>query len=186
MWQLIKQSQDDGGEEITWRISPVNERLHAMSKHLPEMVKVLADSSRFNSLNFKQCSQKKVLGLAHLFLTISYCLFLCCFFSHFHWYHKQGSPGAAGKLEKWLSSPPTKTVSNSSKCSEGVDCTKSDRKNMVCTFENSSSRNSKNGSQSPFMTPPSLSYCHEKVLVSVFTVFEPKYLDRVLIWGFVL
>lgn len=129
---LIKQSQDDGGEEITWRISPVNERLHAMSKHLPEMVKVLADSSRFNSLNFKQCSQKK------------------------------SSPGAAGKLEKWLSSPPTKTGANSSKHSEGVDCTKLDRKNVDCTFEHSGSKNSKNGSQSPFMTPPSLSYCHEK------------------------
>lgn len=79
----------------------------------------------------------------------------------------QSSPGAAGKLEKWLSSPPTKAVSNSSKCSEGVDCTKLDRKNIVCTFENSGSRNSMNGSQSPFVTPPSLSYCQEKVLVSV-------------------
>ncbi|GMY22919.1 DNA replication ATP-dependent helicase/nuclease JHS1 isoform X2 [Fagus crenata] len=29
---LIKQSQDDGGDEVTWKISPVNERLQAVSK----------------------------------------------------------------------------------------------------------------------------------------------------------
>lgn len=45
---------------MTWRISPVNERLHAMSKHFPGMIKVLAESSRLNSMNFQQCSQKKV------------------------------------------------------------------------------------------------------------------------------
>ncbi|KAL6964901.1 DNA helicase [Sarracenia purpurea var. burkii] len=37
---LIKQSQDDGGDEVTWKISPVNDRLHAVSKHLPEMVRL--------------------------------------------------------------------------------------------------------------------------------------------------
>nr|GLL16611.1 DNA replication ATP-dependent helicase/nuclease DNA2 [Ipomoea trifida] len=30
--KLIKQSQDGGGDEITWRISPVNEQLNALSK----------------------------------------------------------------------------------------------------------------------------------------------------------
>ncbi|XP_050237570.1 DNA replication ATP-dependent helicase/nuclease JHS1 isoform X2 [Mercurialis annua] len=30
---LIKQSQDDGADEITWKISPVNQRLQALSKH---------------------------------------------------------------------------------------------------------------------------------------------------------
>ncbi|CBI16748.3 unnamed protein product, partial [Vitis vinifera] len=34
---LIKQSQDDGSDEVTWKISPVNERLQAMTKkHGPE------------------------------------------------------------------------------------------------------------------------------------------------------
>lgn len=71
--QLIKQSQDDGAEEITWRISPVNERLHAMSKHFPEMVKVLAESSRFNCSNFKQCSQRKVMGSICLLSSVYFC-----------------------------------------------------------------------------------------------------------------
>ncbi|CAH2038530.1 unnamed protein product [Thlaspi arvense] len=35
---LIKQSQDDGGEEITWKISPVNERLRAAAKQVPKMM----------------------------------------------------------------------------------------------------------------------------------------------------
>jgi len=57
---LIKQSQDDAGDEVTWKISPVNERLQAVSKRVPEkMMRVLADSSRLNSLRMKQCSQKK-------------------------------------------------------------------------------------------------------------------------------
>nr|GEW80031.1 DNA replication ATP-dependent helicase/nuclease DNA2 [Tanacetum cinerariifolium] len=45
---LIDQSQDDGGDEITWRISPVNERLHALTKNLVEVRKVLGESSRSN------------------------------------------------------------------------------------------------------------------------------------------
>ncbi|KAL0397452.1 UNVERIFIED_CONTAM: DNA replication ATP-dependent helicase/nuclease JHS1 [Sesamum calycinum] len=56
---LIKQSQDDVIDEVTWKISPVNERLHAMSKHLPGRMRVLADSTRINSMDFQQCSQQK-------------------------------------------------------------------------------------------------------------------------------
>ncbi|OVA14827.1 DNA replication factor Dna2 [Macleaya cordata] len=36
---LIKQSQDDGADEVTWKISPVNERLQAVNKRLPETIK---------------------------------------------------------------------------------------------------------------------------------------------------
>lgn len=61
--QLIKQSQDDGGEEVMWKISPVNERLQAVSKKMPEMIKVLAESSKLNSLYIRQCSQVKVRSL---------------------------------------------------------------------------------------------------------------------------
>lgn len=58
---MIKQSQDDGGDEVTWKISPVNERLQAMTKkHGPEVMRVLGDASRLISLNFRQCSQNKV------------------------------------------------------------------------------------------------------------------------------
>ncbi|OWM91537.1 hypothetical protein CDL15_Pgr024861 [Punica granatum] len=72
---LIKQSQDDGGDEVTWKISPVNERLQAVSKKMPEMIKVLAESSKLNSLYIRQCSQVK------------------------------SAPGPTGKVERWLSSP---------------------------------------------------------------------------------
>ncbi|KAI3764734.1 hypothetical protein L2E82_14747 [Cichorium intybus] len=37
---LIDQSQDDGGDEVTWRISPVNERLHALTKNLVDVRKL--------------------------------------------------------------------------------------------------------------------------------------------------
>ncbi|KAL2337269.1 hypothetical protein Fmac_011715 [Flemingia macrophylla] len=33
---LVRQSQDDGADEITWKISPVNERLQAVSKNSPD------------------------------------------------------------------------------------------------------------------------------------------------------
>lgn len=66
-WQLIKQSQDDGGDEVTWRISPVNERLQAVSKRMPEIIRVLADSSRLKSLTINQCSQKKACLFVNFF-----------------------------------------------------------------------------------------------------------------------
>lgn len=43
---LVKQSQDDAADEITWKISPVNERLQAVSKQMPEVIKALAASSK--------------------------------------------------------------------------------------------------------------------------------------------
>lgn len=63
--QLIKQSQDDGGDEVTWKISPVNERLQAVSKKMPEVVRLLADSSRVNASYIQHCSLDK----ACLFIT---------------------------------------------------------------------------------------------------------------------
>lgn len=44
----MKQSQDDAVNEVTWKISPVNERLLAVSKHTPEVIKALAASSKMN------------------------------------------------------------------------------------------------------------------------------------------
>lgn len=35
---FIKQSQNDEADEVTWKISPVNERLQAISKHMPKMI----------------------------------------------------------------------------------------------------------------------------------------------------
>ncbi|XP_027113474.2 DNA replication ATP-dependent helicase/nuclease JHS1-like [Coffea arabica] len=145
---LIKQSQDDGGDEVTWKISPINERLHSMSKNFPEVVKVLKDSTRFNCLNFQQSSMTKT------------------------------SPSAAGKLEKWLSSPPVKAAENSLTCSDRVSLRKHTGRHIVCKVENLAIRNSENNSeevcsQSPFKTPPSLSYCHDKPHDGVIIHGEP-------------
>ncbi|KAI7740316.1 hypothetical protein M8C21_005296 [Ambrosia artemisiifolia] len=60
---LIDQSQDDGGDEVTWRISPVNERLHALTKNLVDGRKVLKECSRFNVMKFKQSSDDKACNI---------------------------------------------------------------------------------------------------------------------------
>nr|XP_043625334.1 DNA replication ATP-dependent helicase/nuclease JHS1 [Erigeron canadensis] len=59
---LIDQSQDDGGDEVTWRISPVNEKLNALTKNLLEVQvrKVLGESSRFNIMKSKQNFDNKI------------------------------------------------------------------------------------------------------------------------------
>ncbi|GMJ09463.1 jing he sheng 1, embryo defective 2411 [Hibiscus trionum] len=57
---LLKQSQDDAGDEVTWKISPVNERLLAVSKHMPG----LPGSSKNNTFSIHQCSQTKGMNTA--------------------------------------------------------------------------------------------------------------------------
>ncbi|KAK2968501.1 hypothetical protein RJ640_027551 [Escallonia rubra] len=119
---LIKQSQDDGGDEVTWRISPVNERLHAISKHVPKVMRVLADSSRLN-----QCSQSKA-----------------CF------------------------SPPLKAAGKSLIFSNRISLRKVNGDHDMGLHESKENPSDMNDSgvpdgQSPFKTPPSLSYCHDKV-----------------------
>ncbi|KAF8030733.1 hypothetical protein BT93_D0041 [Corymbia citriodora subsp. variegata] len=130
---LIKQSQDDGGDEVTWKISPVNERLQTVSKHMPETIKVLAESSRLNSSYIRQCSQIK------------------------------STREAAGGGGMCLSSP-FKKASGRSCCAnslgvKGVNPDKSTdhegKSSEVITTQVASQR-------SPFQTPPSLSYCHDK------------------------
>ncbi|CAL1401678.1 unnamed protein product [Linum trigynum] len=56
---LIKLTQDDGGDEITWKISPVNDRLQAVSKHLPDSIKTLADASKLASFAIHHCALDK-------------------------------------------------------------------------------------------------------------------------------
>ncbi|VVA90552.1 unnamed protein product [Arabis nemorensis] len=56
---LIKQSQDDGGEEITWKISPVNERLRAAAKQIPKMMDLTENSVGFKSSTIRPCSLDK-------------------------------------------------------------------------------------------------------------------------------
>ncbi|KAM4081953.1 hypothetical protein ACJW30_11G132500 [Castanea mollissima] len=135
---LIKQSQDDAGDEVTWKISPVNERLQAVSKRVPEkMMRLLADSSRLNSLRLKQCSQKKV----------------------------PISPGKAGKVEMWLSSPTRKAAERSlvSLNRVGVKRVNPDEDMDLCGNGSELTSTGVASGQSPFRTPPSLSYCHDKI-----------------------
>ncbi|XP_051146312.1 DNA replication ATP-dependent helicase/nuclease JHS1 [Andrographis paniculata] len=139
---LIKQTQDDGVDEVTWKISPVNERLNAMSKHLPGRIRILADSTRFNSMNLQKCSQV------------------------------QTSPIMSRKLERWLSSPPPKTDKELLICFDKVASRKSNSADDIHCHEKSRPINNNNKSairstQSPFSTPPSLSFCHNKDLDDV-------------------
>ncbi|XP_030549255.2 DNA replication ATP-dependent helicase/nuclease JHS1 isoform X3 [Rhodamnia argentea] len=130
---LIKQSQDDGGDEVTWKISPVNERLQTVSKHMPETIKVLAESSRLNSSYIQQCSQIK------------------------------STREAAGSDGMCLSSP-FKKASARSCCANslGVKRVNPD-KNMDHEGKSSEVLTTQVASQqSPFQTPPSLSYCQDK------------------------
>ncbi|WCJ23084.1 DNA replication ATP-dependent helicase/nuclease JHS1 [Euphorbia peplus] len=117
---LIQQSQDDGGDEITWKISPVNERLQAMSKkNMREDVKVLAESSKINSLTMRPCSlNKTALSTAHKV-------------------EKQNSPNGVGL--KSMNQSQDVTINGG-----------------MMNVKNSQTQ------QSPFRTPPSLSYCQER------------------------
>ncbi|GFP90454.1 DNA replication ATP-dependent helicase/nuclease dna2 [Phtheirospermum japonicum] len=133
---LIKQSQDDFNDEVTWKISPVNERLNALSKNLPGRMRALADSTRFNSMSFQPCSQKKV----------------------------QTSPGMSGKLGKWLSSPPLKPDKKYFICSDGhasrlVNPAHDSNSHGTNRIISSNDKSEVPYTRSPFSTPPSLSCC---------------------------
>ncbi|KAJ3680646.1 hypothetical protein LUZ60_016924 [Juncus effusus] len=82
---IIKQSQDEGGEAVTWKVSPVNERLRSLaSKTVPKTTRVFAEASRrTNSSTIKPCSDTE---------TQSYSM---------------------GKLKSWISSKPESEVQNS-------------------------------------------------------------------------
>ncbi|KAK9065396.1 hypothetical protein SSX86_016779 [Deinandra increscens subsp. villosa] len=124
---LIQQSQDDGGDEITWRISPVNERLHALTKNLGDGRKVLKECSRFNITKFKQSSDNKL------------------------------SPCSAVKLEKLLSSPHVKAAESSSKFLKGLNLEGRNLDQDMISCSNNEKATDKNNTtfRSPFTTPPS-------------------------------
>ncbi|XP_078162999.1 DNA replication ATP-dependent helicase/nuclease JHS1-like [Carex rostrata] len=55
---IIKQSQDDGGDVITWKVSPVNERLQSLaSKNLPRITRVFAEASGISGSILQPCSE---------------------------------------------------------------------------------------------------------------------------------
>ncbi|KAL4585843.1 hypothetical protein LXL04_010469 [Taraxacum kok-saghyz] len=124
---LIDQSQDDGGDEVTWRISPVNERLHALTKNLVDARKVLGESSRINIMKFKQSSDNKF------------------------------SPCSSFKLERVLSSPPMKATESSLKFIKGINLEKRNLEQDLISYGNNEKATDKSilDFRSPFKTPPS-------------------------------
>uniref|UniRef100_A0A3N7HRX1 DNA helicase n=1 Tax=Populus trichocarpa TaxID=3694 RepID=A0A3N7HRX1_POPTR len=129
---LIKQSQDDGGDEVTWKISPVSERLQAVSKQMPQLIQLLAETSKLNSFSIRPCSSL----------------------------NDEISSGTAGKVDKQVPSPPWKGADRSLVPASRVGLKRiNPRQDVNLTDVNCSLA----GRQSPFRTPPSLSYCHEKL-----------------------
>ncbi|XP_026406713.1 DNA replication ATP-dependent helicase/nuclease DNA2-like isoform X2 [Papaver somniferum] len=130
---LIKQSQDDGVEEVTWRVSPVNDRLQAVNKHFPDTIRVLANASKLNASHFRQCS------------------------------NKDSCSTTGAKLETWLSSPTLKPIERSLMFSNEPPLREVDQnQDMEVHISRGSTKDKKNvtavSQQSPFHTPPSLSY----------------------------
>ncbi|KMS95822.1 hypothetical protein BVRB_004770 isoform B [Beta vulgaris subsp. vulgaris] len=132
---LIKQSQDDGGEVVTWKISPVNERLQAISKLAPDVMKALADASRLNSSSFQNMSEN------------------------------------TGKLFEENLMPiigaPEKSTSSNGVVLKGVSHGHNTNMDIHDGSVSELHISGAHCSQSPFRTPPSLSYRHDKPTKSV-------------------
>nr|XP_029123131.1 DNA replication ATP-dependent helicase/nuclease DNA2 isoform X1 [Elaeis guineensis] len=125
---LIKQSQDEGGDEVTWKISPVNVRLQSLTaKQLPGITRIFSEATRPNGSTFHPCSQK------------------------------QDPSCSVGKLEKWLSSPATMALDKSLTISRRVSIQESEVCNS-CGINGDLKNDVSLDFQSPFRTPPSMSY----------------------------
>ncbi|KAL9245210.1 hypothetical protein vseg_018886 [Gypsophila vaccaria] len=121
---IIKLSQDDGGDEVTWKISPANERLQALSRLAPDVVKALADASRLNSRSFNQSSDDNSLNCSRR-------------------NSDDASPG------------PSSDAHEKEKMSRGHKTDANGRGDNATSSGSTST-------QSPFRTPPSLSYSLDK------------------------
>jgi len=77
------------------------------------------------------------------------------------------SPGKAGKVEMWLSSPTRKAAERSlvSMNRVGVKSVNLDQDMDLCGNGSELTSTGVASGQSPFRTPPSLSYCHDKVIL---------------------
>lgn len=88
LFQIIKQSQDDGGDAVTWKVSPVNERLRSLaSKHLPRTTRVFAEASGISGSILQPCSeivkhsrspenQSMVVGFLFFFFSFDFWIYL--------------------------------------------------------------------------------------------------------------
>ncbi|XP_020577562.1 DNA replication ATP-dependent helicase/nuclease DNA2 isoform X2 [Phalaenopsis equestris] len=82
---LIKQSQDDGGDEISWKISPLNQRFRPFNANkLPRTMSILADQPRPIGSFIHPCLQQQ-----------------------------NYSCTSAASFQKWLSSPSAKDTGES-------------------------------------------------------------------------
>ncbi|ESQ35991.1 hypothetical protein EUTSA_v10006571mg [Eutrema salsugineum] len=134
---LIKPSQDDGGEEITWKISPVNERLRAAAKQIPKMMDLTEYSVGVKSSTIRPCSQQIV--------------------------QKQcPTPVITSKVEQWLSSPSKKAFKRPAFAATRV--VERVNPSPAADFE---IVNTSSSGDSPFQTPPSLSCSHNKLPCTV-------------------
>ncbi|XP_017697653.3 DNA replication ATP-dependent helicase/nuclease JHS1 isoform X2 [Phoenix dactylifera] len=125
---LIKQSQDDGGDEVTWKISPVNMRLQSLTaKQLPRMARIFSEATMPNGSTLHPCSQK------------------------------QDPSSSVGKIEKWLSSPATMAPDRSLTISRSVSIQESEVCNSR-GFNGDLNNDISLDFGSPFRTPPSMSY----------------------------
>ncbi|XP_042406659.1 DNA replication ATP-dependent helicase/nuclease JHS1-like isoform X3 [Zingiber officinale] len=87
---LIKQSQDDGVDEVTWKISPVNERLRSISsRQLSGKMKGFCDTSRPQLSTLRPCSSNQ-------------------------------DPRSNSKFEKWICSESTVTSDRPLELSENI------------------------------------------------------------------
>ncbi|XP_072955528.1 DNA replication ATP-dependent helicase/nuclease JHS1 isoform X1 [Typha angustifolia] len=132
---LIKQSQDDGGDEVTWKISPVNERLRSLSsKQLPGMTGLFSEKSRTNAITFHPCSRK------------------------------EKNSSSIGNVERWLCSPGTAVPMTSSRrvSYQGSEIYDGQGSNYDVKTDGMVDL------QSPFRTPPSLSYGSDEVTINGF------------------
>ncbi|CAF2051657.1 unnamed protein product [Brassica napus] len=135
---LIKQSQDDGGEEITWKISPIDQRLRAAAKQVPKMMDLTENSVGFKSSTLRPCSLDKAL-------------------------QKQcPTSDITSKVEQWLSSPSKKAFKRPALPANRV----TERVNPSLDGEFEIVNTSSSGN-SPFQTPPSLSCSHNKLPCTV-------------------
>ncbi|CAL0302859.1 unnamed protein product [Lupinus luteus] len=138
------QSQDDGADEVTWKISPVNERLQAVSKQMPAIIKALSDTSRINLLPLRSCSENK------------------------------DSLDKDGKVEKLFTSPPPKASSKAlvSMSKLGLKRINPDRDVDSNISAGAVSNSGASRGESPFRTPPSLSYCSDKEFLELLDQVE--------------
>ncbi|URE06000.1 DNA replication factor Dna2 [Musa troglodytarum] len=128
-------SQDDGGDAVTWKISPVNERLQSISsKQLPRMMRISREAPRPQESTLRPCSLKQVPSCSN------------------------------SKLEKWLSSSATMASVKSLSFSREVLFEESDDYGSHESNDDPKNATAVDF-KSSFRTPPSMPYGSKEQLI---------------------